>query len=165
MMNTNRYYPLVNGTAHSWADIVVSIAKVEVVGIKSIKYQDEQEIEAIYGLGSYPIARGYGNIKATASIVLLRGTVEALRLASPTGRLQDFAPFDIIVNYIPIKGNDMFVHTIKNCVIVNDSADFNQGDVSNEVELTLLPSHILWVPEPKLVSAEISADSMPMFRG
>lgn len=146
-MNNNRTIPLINGVEHSWADIAVVAANVLLVGITEINYADEQVVENTYGMGSNPVGRGYGNITPSADITISRKEVEALRAASPTGRLQDIEPFDIIVAYIPIKGNTKFTHTIKQCSFANDSASWKQGDTSNSVNLKLVPSVIIWDPK------------------
>lgn len=143
-MNNNRLIPLINGVEHSWADIAVVAAGVLLVGITEINYADEQVVENAYGIGSNPVGRGYGNITPSADITISRKEVEALRAASPTGRLQDIEPFDIIVAYIPIKGNTKFTHTIKQCSFANDSASWKQGDTHNNVNLKLVPSAIVW---------------------
>ncbi|MDR0542762.1 MAG: hypothetical protein LBH19_11220, partial [Dysgonamonadaceae bacterium] len=70
--------PYVNGVQHSWADIVISIAGVPFTGVRAIKYGESRVIDNIYGIGAYPVGRGYGNIEATASITLLMSDVLAL---------------------------------------------------------------------------------------
>ncbi|ENA1765443.1 hypothetical protein ABF173_002587, partial [Flavobacterium psychrophilum] len=43
--------PLINGREYGWADIVVNISATPIVGIRAIKYEEEQEKENIYGAG------------------------------------------------------------------------------------------------------------------
>jgi len=99
-MNGIRHIPLINGIEYGWASVTVNIAGVVEVGITAVSFGDKQNVENIYGAGQYPIARGYGRIEASASITLLKGSVEAIRGATLTGRLQDIAPFDIVVCYV-----------------------------------------------------------------
>jgi hypothetical protein len=143
-MNGLRHIPLINGVEYSWADVNVSIAGQPIVGITKVDYADDQNIENIYGAGQQPIARGYGNITPTASVTLLRSTIEAIRAGSATGRLQDIAPFDVIVAFIPLNGGAIITHRIRNAQFTKDANSIAQGATKNEVDFPLLPSHIEW---------------------
>jgi hypothetical protein len=143
-MNGLRQVPLVNGAEPAWANLIVNIAGFPEAAIKAIEYSDEQEMDNIYGAGQQPIARGYGRITPKASLTLLRSAVEAIRPSSPTGRLQDIAPFDIVVQFIPQSGGTIITHKIRNCQFKTDSLSTNEGDMSIETQFELLPSHIEW---------------------
>lgn len=144
MMNNFRYIPEINGVEHSWANININILGVTILGVTKISYKDEQQIDNIYGAGANPISRGFGRITPSANITLLRGEIEAIRAASPTGRLQDIAPFDIVVAYIPMQGQKMITHIIKNAQFKIDGVDWSEGDVKNEHSFELVISHIVW---------------------
>ena len=135
--------PMVNGTLYSWADIVATIAGVPVTGITAIEYGDEQEVVNKYGAGRHPVGRAKGRITPTAKITLYQEEVEAIQAQAPNGRIQDIAPFDIIVTYIPESG---LVHTdkIRNVQFTKNTRAWKEGDTGQEVELDLLPSHIEW---------------------
>jgi len=142
--NNLRAFPEINGVQYGWAHIEVNIGGLPVTGITKISYSDEQEIANIYGIGARPVGRGYGNITCKASITLLREEIEAIREGSPTGRLQDIAPFDIAVSYIPLQGQKMVNHIIKDCQFKNDGVEVSQGDTKNEQSLELVCSQIKW---------------------
>lgn len=133
--------PLINGREYGWADIVVNIGGVPVTGIRAIKYNEEMEKENVYGAGRHPISRGYGRIKTTASITLLSGTIMALKAKAPKGQLFRIAPFNIVVNYQPEAG-PIVTHVLKNCEFTKNEFDWKEGDMSKEVELELIVSHI-----------------------
>ena len=143
-MNGLRYAPEINGVVHGWSSLVVNIAGIPVTGITKISYSDEQAIENIYGAGQHPVGRGYGKIESKASISLLRGEVEAIRSASPTGRLQDIAPFDIIVQFVPTAGQKIVTHRIRNAQFKSDSVEVSEGDTSNAADFELIISRIDW---------------------
>lgn len=143
-MNGLREVPLINGVEPSWASLKVNIAGLHETAITAIDYSDEQNTENIYGSGQHPIARGYGNITPKASLTLLRSAVEAMRVSSDTGRLQDIAPFDIVVVFVPVNGGSVITHKIRNCQFLVDGVSLKQGDTMNEVVLDMLPSHIEW---------------------
>src|SRR5438552_11189431 len=92
--------PLINGREYSWADILINIGGVPVIGITGITYDEEQVKEDNYGAGVNPVSRGYGNKKATASITMYASEVEALMERAPNGNLVDLGVFAVIVQYM-----------------------------------------------------------------
>lgn len=133
--------PLINGRTYGWADISVVIGGAPLTGIRGIKYGEAQEKENVYGAGRYPVARGYGRITYTASITLLAGTVLALQSSAPGGQLCRIQPFPITVVYQPEAG-PLVTRILKNAEFTNAEFDWKEGDMSKEVELTLIISHI-----------------------
>lgn len=134
--------PLINGREYGWADIIVNIGGVPVTGIRAIKYDEEMEKENIYGAGRNPVSRGYGRVKSTASVTLLSGTVMALKAKAPKGQLFRIAPFSITVSYQPDAGA-LVTHILKNAEFKKSAFDWKEGDMSKEIELELIISHIV----------------------
>ncbi len=139
-----RHMPLINGVEYGWASITVNIAGVPEVGIVAIEYTDKQAMENIYGAGQNPIARGYGRIEPSASITLLRSAIESIRSASTTGRLQDIAPFDIVVAFANQGNPKVIKHVIKNCQFTEDSFSGKSDDLKFETTLPLIVSQVIW---------------------
>lgn len=139
----NNGVPFINGKLYDWADIVTTIAGVPVTGIVAIEYSDDQEVEVKYGAGRYPVGYGKGRIKPTAKITLYQEEVEAIQAQSVNGRLQDIAPFNINVTYMPDSG---IVKTdkLRNCMFKNNKRDWKEGDTGKTVELDLLLSNVDW---------------------
>lgn len=135
--------PLINGRSYGWGDIVVHVGALPVTGITAIKYEEEQEKEDVYGAGRRPVARGYGRIKASASITLSVETVMALTASAREGQLNRMAPFTISVLYQPESG-PIIKDVLMNCEFKKQSRDWKEGDMKNQVELELLVSHIEW---------------------
>lgn len=133
--------PLINGREYGWGDIVMNIGGVPITGIRAIKYEEEQEKEDIYGAGRNPVSRGYGRVKCSGSITLLSGTVMALKVKAKNGQLHRIAPFTITVSYQP-DNQPMVTHILKNCEFKKTTFDWKEGDMSKEVELELIVSHI-----------------------
>lgn len=134
--------PLINGRSYSWADITANIGGYVPSGVTVINYDEEQVIEDNYGQGNFPVSRGYGNNKASASMTLHAEEVEAIMNRAPNGRLQDLGVFDVTVQYMV--GANIVTHVLKNCQFSKNSRTANQGDTKIEVELPLNPSHIIW---------------------
>lgn len=142
-MSVTTAVPLINGVEYSWGDIVCTIGGVPVIGITAIEYTDDQVVENHYGSGRHPVSRSKGRITPSAKITLAMSEVIGLQAKSPTGRLQDLAPFDIGVSYLPEDGQ--IVHEkIRNCQFKKNSRVWKEGDTRQLVELELLPSHIQW---------------------
>lgn len=135
--------PFINGTQPAWGDIVVSIGGVPITGITGIEYDDQQEMSNIYGAGRLPVGRAKGRITATAKITLLQSEVQAIQAQSRNGRLQDIAPFDIVVSYLPDNGV-IKTDKIRNVQFLKNAVKWNEGDTSQPVELDLICSHIEW---------------------
>ena len=139
----NNGVPFVNGKLYDWADIVITIAGVPVTGVTAIEYKDDQDIVTKYGAGRYPVGYAKGRITSTGKITLYQEEVEAIQAQSLTGRLQDIAPFDIIVSYLPDTGivsNDK----LRNVMFKNNGRGWKEGDTGQEVEIDLVMSHIDW---------------------
>mgnify|MGYP003373230130 CR=1 FL=1 len=141
-MNGIRYNSMINGVVHSWSSVQVIMGCVPVTGINKIDYDSKQTKEAIYGAGQNPVGKGYGKIENSCTIGLLRDEVEAMRAASPTGRLADLAPFNIIVQYLPVSGQKKVTHRILGAEFTNDGGELNEGDTSDYNEYELLVSDI-----------------------
>jgi len=136
--------PLINGHEYGWADIAVSIAGPIATGITGIEYNDDQEIVNVYGAGRYPVSRGKGRITCSGKITLLTSEVIALQKKAPNGRLQDIAPFPIIVSYIPDDGGEVVVDKLRNCQFKTNKRNWAEGDTSKSVDIDLIISHIEW---------------------
>ncbi|MDR3046127.1 MAG: hypothetical protein LBU51_00750 [Bacteroidales bacterium] len=136
--------PLVNGIAYSWSDIKTRIAGQLVIGITGLDYGQTRQVDNIYGMGSNPVARGYGRNEATAKLTLLKDEVVALERAAEGHDITNIPPFDITVSYVPLNQSKIKTDIIKNCQFKGNSASWKEGDSSNAVELELLPSHIIY---------------------
>ncbi len=139
----NNGVPLINGMLYSWADIVVAPNGVPITGITGIEYGDDQEVVNKYGAGRHPVGRAKGRITPSGKITLYQEEVEALQRQAPNGRIQDIAPFDIMVVYIPDSGI-ITTDKIRNCQFKANNRKWKEGDTGQEVELELVPSHIEW---------------------
>lgn len=135
------FTPLINGREYGWGDIAVNISGTSVVGIRAIKYEEDQEKENIYGAGRNPVSRGYGRVKTTGSITLLSATVLAMQAIAPKSKLHNLAPFPIVVAYQPETGA-IVKHILKNCEFKKTAFDWKEGDMSKDIELELVISHV-----------------------
>ncbi len=135
--------PLINGVEYSWGDIVVTIGGVPLVGITAIDYDDDQAVENHYGAGRFPVSYSKGRVTATAKITLLQSEIIGLQARIFTGRLQDIAPFPIIVSYMPEDGQ-IVQDRLMNCRFKKNARAWKEGDTKQEITLDLVVSHIQW---------------------
>ena len=135
--------PLINGIEPDWGSIVLTIGGVPITGIVAISYGDEQEVKNNYGAGRHPVSRSRGRITPHAKITLYVSEITGIQAQSPNGRLQDLAPFDVVVSQLPEDGQ-ITQDTIKNCSFKKNERQWKEGDTSSTVELELVPSHIQW---------------------
>lgn len=133
------------GTMTGWNSVTVNLLGRDVEGINAISYSDSETKENAYGAGKYPIGRSRGNYEPTASISLYKEEVEALRLSLPITkrRLQDIAPFDIVVQYVSEDGQ-ILTDKIHNAEFTNDGVEVAQGDGTISREYELIVSHITY---------------------
>jgi hypothetical protein len=135
--------PNINGTIYSWGQIALRALGLIFTGVSAIKYEDDQEMELVYGAGNMPIGTGTGKYVPKASITLQMEELEVLQAAAPEGRIQKIPPFDVTVTYLRDDGITVF-HTIKNCRLKTNGRDVKAGDMKIEKEIDLFPTHILW---------------------
>ena len=72
--------PLINGKSYEWADIVVNVLGLPIIGITNIEYEEKQGMENIYGAGRMPVSRGYGKIETTAKMTVLMEELETINV-------------------------------------------------------------------------------------
>lgn len=133
---------LINGVSYAWSSVTVPIAGVPIVGITKIAYKKTQNKENIYGAGSMPVSRGYGNKEFEGSITIKREELNRLILAAPNKDISDIPPFDIPVIYAAA-GQTPTVDTLKMVEFKGYDQTTNQGDTSIDVELELVIGDIV----------------------
>jgi len=67
----------VNGKAYDWGDVDLKIPGLN-IQVQEISYDDELEIEEVYGSGSKPRGYGTGNYKASGKLSMLRDDYDDL---------------------------------------------------------------------------------------
>lgn len=63
---------LVNGKAYDWSSVTIALSGLDTIEPIEISYDDEQEVEPVYGKGGRPIGYGTGNHKSSVKLSLLR---------------------------------------------------------------------------------------------
>lgn len=130
------------GKIANWNSVSCNLLGRDLEGITEIEYNDEQEMENIYGAGSMPVGQGSGNYAAKASITVLEEERRAMLEALPANtRLQDIT-FPITVSYET--GDKIYTDVIMNCRFKNNGAVVKQNDKAIYHKFELLTTHIMW---------------------
>jgi hypothetical protein len=132
------------GKVYEWADMVINIMGVPIAGIKSIEYEDNQQMVNVMGAGNRAYGRAYGNFDPKAKCTILMEELEFIQAVAPQGVIQRIPEFDITVAYIDVSLVTR-VHTIKNCRFMGNSRKVQQGDTEIGIEIDLIISHVNFV--------------------
>ncbi len=128
----------VNGRAYGWGDVDVKIPGL-VITVQEISYDDEQEMEEVYGKGYKPRGYGTGNYKASGKISMLRDDYDDF-LAWCKAKGVPFFKLDIpsiVVSYAN-EGERTHIDELKKVKITKRSNKASQGDKSLTVDLDLM---------------------------
>jgi len=129
------------GKLTGWNSVKINLLGRDVEGCSEVDYNDEVEMESVYGAGNMPIGYGEGAYKAKASFTLLNEERLAIIDSLPPGvRLQEIAPFTVIVSYE--YENVIYKDIIHNCKFKTNGVSVKQKDMSINHKFDLLISHI-----------------------
>ena len=136
--------PVINGVSYAHGDIVLNIGGAPIIGITSISYSDTQNISANFSTGNKPTSVGFGVMEPKASITITMEAVQALLVAAPGGRIQNYPFFDIGVNYLPDSG--VFVrHSLKKCRFKGVDLSSAVNNTQIECTIELFVADISWI--------------------
>ena len=136
--------PIINGRTYDWGMVKARIGGVATDNCAAINYSDTQPVEPVYAGGRYPVGYGKGRIECSGSITLLMEDVVALQGGAPGGRIQDIAPFDIVVSYLHPTTQKITTDVLEGCVFMTNQRNWTEGDTSQKVELPLMIGRIKW---------------------
>ncbi len=128
----------VNGKAYSWADVDVKLPGL-VLNVQEISYDDEQEMEEVYGKGNKPRGYGVGNYKASGKMSLLRDDYEDV-LAYCKAKKVSFYNLEIpsiVVSYAN-EGDRTRIDELKKVKFIKRANKAAQGDKSLSVDIDLM---------------------------
>lgn len=139
----NPEFPLINGQNYSWASIKAEVLGTLVVGVTEINYGETDQKSNNYGIGRFPISRGYGNVEPTASIAFYKDTLVALEKVAPLKRIQDIPPFDVTVAYLTRTGK-FTKDILRNFEFTENKVETSQNDGRIVVTIQCIISHVSW---------------------
>lgn len=63
---------LINGKCYDWSSVTINVSGMESIELQEISYDDEQEVEAVYGKGGKIRGYGTGNQKNSVKLSMTR---------------------------------------------------------------------------------------------
>jgi|SRR5581483_4073884 len=135
---------LINGLNYSWGDInVMLFGNIPLIGIQSINYSEDQDMENNYGANNFPIGQGVGQFKYAGDIELYKEEIASIIDLAPQNKIQLIPAFDIKVVY----GNEsqaLKVDTLISCRFMNNPFASKAGDKKMVNKIKLLIGNIVW---------------------
>lgn len=127
---------LVNGKAYDWSSVDIGISGMDSIEPLEISYDDEQEVEPVYGKGGKPIGYGTGNQKNSVKISVLREDFDTICKYCKKKKIPFYSliiPI-ITVNYAD-PGKPISTDTLKGVKFSKRSFKAANGDKSMKVDL------------------------------
>jgi hypothetical protein len=165
----NNDYPILNGIAPSWADIIVRATPegaplIEVKDIAAITTSATVEVGEQRGAsGGRVIRRTTGSVSYEASLTLYKSgyqtllrnlalAAEAAGLVRGNQRIIALVHFDIQIQHTPINDVEIYERLIKGCRLLGDSHSSAEGTDAEQVEVSLSPIEIVNVIDGKEIA-------------
>ena len=131
------------GKLTGWADISVELLGRTLVGITSVKYDEDVAIDAEHGAGKMPVGYSEGNYNASASITFYKDELIALQKSLPPGtRIQDIPAFPLPIVYL--YNGATYTDVLQNVKFKNNGVDATQGEGKIEITIDIFITHIDW---------------------
>lgn len=128
---------LINGKCYDWSSVTINVSGMDSIELQEISYDDEQELEAIYGKGGKIRGYGTGNQKNSVKLSMTREDFnEMIRVIKSKG-YKSF--YKYIIPKITVSYADDGVETttdvLTNVKFSKRSLKAAQGDKSMKVDL------------------------------
>ena len=128
---------LINGNCYDWSSVTINVSGMDSIELQEISYDDEEEVEAIYGKGGKIRGYGTGNQKNSVKLSMTREDFnEMIRVIKSKG-YKSF--YKYIIPKITVSYADDGVATttdvLTNVKFSKRSLKAAQGDKSMKVDL------------------------------
>jgi hypothetical protein len=138
-------YPLLNGNRYSFSSIGFLASGQEIVGVTSIDYDQELKPGDVYGTSPQLIGATKGQLKVTASLMMLQWEYEnfitalcALNGTPGSGYME--ARFDYVVQFqdgVGANQGPLFTHILRGCKIAKETDGYKVGPEANATKIEL----------------------------
>ena len=127
---------MIKGIKYDWESITLNMDHGELIDITSIDYDDERELEALYGKGSKPVGVGRGNYKGTGKLTMRRE--EFIKMEESAGSsIYEMEPWPIVASYAK-DGEAIQTDTLEQCMFTKRKNSHKQGDKETSIELDFI---------------------------
>lgn len=128
---------LINGKCYDWSSTSIGMTGMDSIELQEISYDDEQEVEAVYGKGGKIRGYGTGNQKNSVKLSMLREDFDEMIRVMKSQGYKNFYKFiipKITVSYAD-EGAKTVTDTLTNVIFSKRSLKAAQGDKSMKVDL------------------------------
>lgn len=128
---------LINGKVYDWSSVNINVSGMENIEPTEISYDDEQELEAIYGKRGGIRGFGTGNVKNSVKLSMLREDFNEMCRVIKSEGYKNFYKYvipKVVVSYAD-DGATTCTDTITNLRFSKRSFKTAQGDKSVKVDL------------------------------
>ncbi|EHO35313.1 hypothetical protein HMPREF0995_00597 [Lachnospiraceae bacterium 7_1_58FAA] len=128
----------VNGKAYGWGDVDIKLPGLT-PEVQEVSYDDENDVEEVYGRGGKPRGYGEGNYKASGKLTMLRDDYEEL-LSYCKSKGVAFYKLElasVVVSYAN-EGEKTHIDELKKVRFTKRSNKAAQGDKSLTVDLDMI---------------------------
>lgn len=128
---------LINGKCYDWSSVTINVSGMDSIELQEISYDDEQELEAIYGKGGRMRGYGTGNQKNSVKLSMLREDFDEMTRVIKSKGYKNFYKYiipKITVSYAD-EGAQTVTDVLTNVKFSKRSLKAAQGDKSMKVDL------------------------------
>ncbi len=128
---------LINGKCYDWSSVTINVSGMDSIELQEISYDDEQEMEAIYGKGGKIRGYGTGNQKNSVKLSMTREDFNEMILVIKSKGYKSFYKYTIpkiTVSYAD-DGVATTTDVLTNVKFSKRSLKAAQGDKSMKVDL------------------------------
>lgn len=128
---------LINGKCYDWSSVTINISGMDSIELQEISYDDEQELEPIYGAGGKIRGYGTGNKKNSVKISMTREDFNEMTRVIMSKGYKSFYKYmipKITVSYAD-EGAATTTDILTNVMFSKRSLKAAQGDKSMKVDL------------------------------
>lgn len=128
---------LINGKCYDWSSVTINVSGMDSIELQEISYDDEQELEAIYGKGGKIRGYGTGNQKNSVKLSMAREDFDEMIRVIKSKGYKSFYKYmipKITVSYAD-EGAPTVTDVLTNVKFSKRSLKAAQGDKSMKVDL------------------------------
>lgn len=128
---------LINGKCYDWSSVTINVSGMDSIELQEISYDDEQELEAIYGKGGKIRGYGTGNQKNSVKLSMQREDFDEMIRVIKSKGYKSFYKYiipKITVSYAD-EGAPTVTDVLTNVKFSKRSLKAAQGDKSMKVDL------------------------------
>ena len=126
-----------NSREYEWSDVTVVLGNRDITGIRAIKYEESEEVEALFAKGKHAHSIQGGNRAVSGEINLLQSEYEALVTAGK-GSVLNLRGLSVVVAYGDGTSGMPITDIVEGIRFSRAAKEFTQGQKFMEVTLPFL---------------------------